>query len=129
MNVVRNGFAVLTKDPQDFEQIAKFRALREASLKSLMPCPMSPECYSVAVGTKMAGPIPQTNGSALFGEIKRLCTISPKCFRFNRARRNESLNDDPSCIPSFDRRKRQPFLHIQTPTHDGSVGFFETEIA
>jgi len=36
MNVVRNGFAVLTKDPQDFEQIAKFRALREASLKSLI---------------------------------------------------------------------------------------------
>jgi len=28
MSVARNGFVVLTKNPQDFEQIAKFRAFR-----------------------------------------------------------------------------------------------------
>jgi predicted nucleic acid-binding protein len=28
MSVARNGFVVLTKNPQDFEQIAKFRAFK-----------------------------------------------------------------------------------------------------
>ncbi len=28
MSVARNGFVVLTKDPQDFEQIARFRPFK-----------------------------------------------------------------------------------------------------